>query len=45
MNKYAQKLGRRGRGKKKTLTAVERDRRRALLARVRKLRWRKRAKL
>ena len=39
MNKAAQKLGRLGRGKKKTLTAAERERRRAHLARVRKRRW------
>jgi hypothetical protein len=42
MNKAAQTLGRLSRGKKKTLTTAERERRRKSLARARKLRWPKR---
>ena len=39
MNKAAQKLGRMGKGKRKTITDAERERRRIALALVRVKRW------
>ena len=39
LNKYAQKLGRLSRGKKKTLSPAERRRRAEALEKVREKRW------
>ena len=39
MNKHAQALGRLAKGKKKTLTKSERERRRKRLAKAREKRW------